>query len=397
MVLRMTPATTMRPGSNRTEHAAPLVRVLLQGRSARSIAANPGGDQVQLEATARALRANGVDAQISAEAEPNLFGFDAVHLFGLVRPQETWIQAKNAIRQGKPVFLSTVYCDVWEFEQVARSGPVGWIARRSNRNVMEALKAAGRGVNNREWSRGSLALFLRGYSRMQRELVSMSSSFLPNSRSEWLRIAHDLRLNPDDGRVTVVPNGFDADESSMVGGSPPAHLAKFDGCVLCVARLEGRKNQANLIEAVRDTDLPLVLAGPATANQGRYVKRVEEAAGSLENVYVLGAVTAEEKAWLYSLAQVHVLPSWMETCGLSSLEAAVAGCAVVVSPNGDTHDYFGDYADYCDPASPASIREAIIRAKARGPSAALVERVCSEFTWERCGEATYRAYRDVLA
>lgn len=396
----MTPVTTMWPtkGSSPAEQAAPPVRVLLQGRSARSIAANPGGDQVQLEATARALRANGVDAHISAEAEPNLSGFDAVHLFGLVRPQETWIQARNAARQDKPIFLSTVYCDVWEFEQVARSGPAGWIARRSNRDVMEALKAAGRGVNNREWSRGSLALFLRGYSRMQRELVSMSSSFLPNSRSEWLRIAHDLRLSPDDSRVTVVPNGFDADPTgSMPKGDPPPHLAKFEGCVLCVARLEGRKNQANLIEAVRDTDLTLVLAGPATANQGRYVKRVQEAAESLENAHVLGAVTAQEKAWLYSLAQVHVLPSWMETCGLSSLEAAVAGCAVVVSPNGDTHDYFGDDAEYCNPASPASIRDAIVCAKARGPSASLAERIRTEFTWERCGEATYRAYRDVLA
>jgi glycosyltransferase involved in cell wall biosynthesis len=262
---------------------------------------------------------------------------------------------------------------------------------------MEALKAAGRGVNNREWSRGSLALFLRGYSRMQRELVSMSSSFLPNSRSEWLRIAHDLGLNPDDNRVTVVPNGFDADAtSSMSTTDPSPHLAKFEGCVLCVARLEGRKNQANLIEAVRDTDLTLVLAGPATANQGRYIKRIQEAAESLENVHVLGAVTAEDKAWLYSLGRVHVLPSWMETCGLSSLEAAVAGCSVVVSPNGDTRDYFGEDAEYCDPASPSSIRDAILRAYAREPSTALDHRIRTEYTWERAADATYRAYCQIL-
>ncbi len=338
----------------------------------------------------------GVDAQISAEAEPDLTGHDAVHLFGLVRPQETWIQARNAVRQGRPVFLSTVYCDVWEFEQVARSGPVGWVARRSNRDVMEALKAAGRGLNNREWSRGSLALFLRGYSRMQRELIAMSSSFLPNSRSEWLRIAQDLKLDPNDNRVTIVPNGFDADTTSSIVAGPPPHLARFEGCVLCVARLEGRKNQRNLIEAVRDTDLTLILAGPATANQGRYVKQVEEAAKSLDNVHVLGAVTADEKAWLYALARVHVLPSWMETCGLSSLEAAVANCAVVVSPNGDTHDYFGDEAEYCEPASPSSIRDAIRRAMIRGSNVTLAERIRSEYTWERCAEETYRAYRNVL-
>ena len=375
------------------------MRVLLQGRSARSIAVNPGGDQVQLEATAHALRVTrGVDAQISAESEPDLTGFDAVHLFGLVRPQETWLQARNARKQGKPVFLSTVYCDVWEFEQLARSGPVGWIARHSDRNVLEALKAIGRGLNNREWSRGSLALLLRGFTRMQRDLIVLSSSLLPNSHSEWFRIAQDLGLDPNDGRVTVVPNGFDTETLNRVTKDdfPPAKLAQFENCTLCVARLEGRKNQANLIEAVRDTDMTLVLAGPATANQSRYVRRVRDAAALLDNVYVLGAVTPEEKAWLYSMARVHVLPSWMETTGLSSLEAAVAGCSIVVTPNGDTQEYFGDEAEYCDPASPSSIRDAILRARARGPSATLDHRIRADYTWEKAAEATYRAYLKVL-
>jgi glycosyltransferase involved in cell wall biosynthesis len=376
------------------------MRVLLQGRSARSIAVNPGGDQVKLEATAVALRTTmGVDTQISAEAEPDLAGYDAVHLFGLVRPQEAWLQARNARRQGKPVFLSTVYCDVWEFERIARSGPVGWIARHSNRDVIEALKAAGRGVNNREWSRGSLALFLRGFSHMQREVVALSSLLLPDSRSEWLRVAHDLGLDPVDDRVAVVPNGFDTEafsSSGVNGPPPPAHLQQFKDCILCVARLEGRKNQPNLIEAVRGTDMTLVLAGQPTANQSRYVQRVKAAAASLDNVHVLGGVTPEEKACLYSLARVHVLPSWMETTGLSSLEAAVAGCSVVVSPNGDTREYFGDDVEYCEPASPASIRDAILRARLREPSAALENRIRTEYTWMRSAEATYRAYCSVL-
>jgi glycosyltransferase involved in cell wall biosynthesis len=160
--------------------------------------------------------------------------------------------------------------------------------------------------------------------------------------------------------------------------------------------LEARKNQSSLIEAMRDTDMKLVLAGPPTANQGRFVKHVKDAAASLANVHVLGSVTPQEKAWLYSLARVHVLPSWMETCGLSSLEAAVAGCAIVVSPNGDTRDYFGGDVEYCDPASPSSIREAIIRAYGRGPSATLEQRIRTEFTWQRTAEATFGAYARVL-
>jgi glycosyltransferase involved in cell wall biosynthesis len=184
--------------------------------------------------------------------------------------------------------------------------------------------------------------------------------------------------------------------SPSLDGQHPAHLAQFKDCVLCVARLEGRKNQPNLIEAVRDTDMTLVLAGPATANQSRFVQRVKDAAASLDNVHLLGAVTAEEKASLYALARVHVLPSWMETTGLSSLEAAVAGCSVVVSPNGDTRDYFAEDAEYCDPASPESIRDAILRARRRPPSAALERRIRTEYTWTRSAETTYHAYRHIL-
>lgn len=370
----------------------------MQGRSARSLAVNPGGDQIQLEATARSLRELGtVEAEISTETEPDLTGFDAVHLFGLVRPQETWVQARNARRQDKAVFLSTVYCDVWEFERSARMGPLGWIARHSNRDTIEAIKALGRGGKSREWTRGSLALCLRGFTRMQRELVSMSDLLLPNSQSEWVRIAHDLDLDPSDKRVAVIPNGFDADGvREAPSGAMPPHFANLEGCVLCVARIEGRKNQLKLIEAVRGTGLTLVLAGPATANQGRYVQRVGEAACSAGKVHILGAVTDDEKAWLYKLAQVHVLPSWMETTGLSSLEAAVADCSIVVSPNGDTREYFGDDVEYCDPSSAVSIREAIVRARERGPSDALKHRIRSMYTWERTAEATYQAYRGAL-
>jgi glycosyltransferase involved in cell wall biosynthesis len=375
------------------------MRILLQGRSAQSIAVSPGGDQVQLDATARALRTmKGVDAQTSADLSPDLAGFDAVHLFGLVRPQETWVQARNARRQGKPILLSTVYCDVWEFERVARSGTLGWIARHSNRDVTEALKAIGRGFNSGEWSRGAIALSIRRFGRMQRELVAMCSSLLPNSSSEWQRIAHDLGFDQKDGRVTVVPNGFDADDRNtvMIDGPPPDHLAPYENCVLCVARIEERKNQLNLIEAIRGTDITLVLAGPDAANQGRYVQRVKESAASVDNVHILGKVTPEEKAWLYDIAGVHVLPSWMETTGLSSLEAAVAGCAVVVTPNGDTREYFIDDAEYCDPGDPLSIRKAIVRSRDRGPSVALIHRIRTEYTWEQTAEATYHAYCKVL-
>ncbi len=56
------------------------------------------------------------------------------------------------------------------------------------------------------------------------------------------------------------------------------------------------------------------------------------------------------------------MPSWFETTGLSSLEAAAMGCNIVITRKGDAYEYFGDYAYYCDPESPDSIFKAIEKA-----------------------------------
>jgi glycosyltransferase involved in cell wall biosynthesis len=374
------------------------MRVLLQGRSARSLAATPGGDQVQIEETARALRAgHSVDAEITSELEPDLRGFDAVHLFGLVRPQEVWLQARNAYRQGVPIALSTVYCDVWEFETRARGGSVGWLARHSGRNVMEALKAGARGARSHEWSKGVAALYYKGFQPMQREVLQLAGVFLPNSRSEWSRLTADLSFSCDDERVVVVPNGVNLDYlTPPAPGEVPRELERFRDCVLCIARVEGRKNQLALVEAVAGTGLQLVLAGKPADNQPGYVRRVSATAAQAGNVHVLGPISEDTKRHLYSLAKVHALPSWIETTGLSSLEAAMLDCSLVVSPNGDTREYFSDDAEYCDPSNVESIRDAIVRAWHRPPSSELSVRIASSMTWDAAAAATVQGYTRLL-
>jgi glycosyltransferase involved in cell wall biosynthesis len=370
------------------------MRALLQGRSAKSLAATPGGDQVQIEETASALRELGVEVEISGELEPDLTEFDLVHLFGLVRPQEVWTQARNATRQRKPVFLSTVYCDVWEFEVTARGGLLGLVARGTNRNVVEATKAVGRALFKREWSQGTAALLTRGYEQMQRDIVASAEFFLPNSWSEWQRVTRDLELDAAKHNVVSVPNA-----TSPPPPVDPVLADRFAGyrdCVLCVARIEGRKNQLQLIRAIADTEHTLVLTGSTAGNQRRYIRQVLDAANNAPNVHVLGPVSESEKWALYALARVHVLPSWMETTGLSSLEAAASGCAIVVSPNGDTREYFGDDAQYCDPSDALSIRTAVDEAVAAGPSPGLEARCRTQFTWRIAAEKTLEAYRQRL-
>ena len=111
----------------------------------------------------------------------------------------------------------------------------------------------------------------------------------------------------------------------------------------------------------------------------------------------MGHVEGEDLANAYAAAKVHVLASWYETPGLSSLEAALAGCNIVITAKGATEEYFGNYAEYCDPASIDSIRKAIIRALSREPSDELRNIIKTKYNWKVAAERTLQAYNAILS
>jgi glycosyltransferase involved in cell wall biosynthesis len=98
----------------------------------------------------------------------------------------------------------------------------------------------------------------------------------------------------------------------------------------------------------------------------------------------------------YASAEVHALPSWFETTGLTSLEAAALGCKLVVGTGGDTKDYFGSLAWYCSPSKPESIKEALKNAMESPADDTLRRKILKEYTWDRAAEETLIAYKKVL-
>jgi glycosyltransferase involved in cell wall biosynthesis len=161
-----------------------------------------------------------------------------------------------------------------------------------------------------------------------------------------------------------------------------------------MARIEGIKNQLSLIRAVNGTDLRLYIHGNASPNHQAYYEACKKEAGP--NVHLLPWIPEQKLYELYASAKVHVLPSFFETTGLSSLEAAVMGCNVVVTDRGDVRDYFGDHAWYCDPEDVQSIRQAILDAHAAPYEPPFRQYILDHYTWQRAGEETLKAYRDAL-
>ncbi len=367
------------------------MKVLFQSRS--TLFTVPGGDTVQLMKTAEALRKLGITVDISTELEPSLIGYDLVHLFNLMRPQEVYVQAASAKSQGKRVALSTIYGLYTEYERKARPGLAGFISRNVSPWQVERLKVIARAVTNGEIGRGSMLVAGLGYKQLCHRVTKLADVFLPNSGSEMIRVHNDFahsRAKP----FVVVPNAVDEAVFDPARVVVPESMKRFNGCILSAARIEGRKCQLELVRAVKGLDVDLVLIGKPAPNHVSYYEQIKREA--TDRIHFIGQVDHEKLAQFYAVAKVHALVSWMETPGLSSLEAGAMGCNLVITDKGDTRDYFGDQAYYCDPESVDSIKTAIQNASNASPPASLKARIRSEYTWSKAAEMTLKGYRLAL-
>ena len=149
--------------------------------------------------------------------------------------------------------------------------------------------------------------------------------------------------------------------------------------------------------ALRETNLPIVLIG-ASKHWPAYADLCKKISG--ERLQIIEHLPQPLLASAYASAAVHVLPSWMETCGLVSLEAALAGVPLVGSTFGHELEYLEGDAWYADPGDAESLHKAVIEAWEAGrnhPRArAMKRKVLERFNWERTVDSTEKLYQRVL-
>lgn len=179
-------------------------------------------------------------------------------------------------------------------------------------------------------------------------------------------------------------------ETRFANASPKLFQEKFGlrDFVLCVGRVDANKNQLQLIRALRDTDVTLVLAGGSLAPP--YLALCQNEAGA--NVHFLPSLTDEELGSAYAAAHTHVLASWLEVVGLVTLEAAVAGCNVALTREHGARDYVGAAGWYCDAGEAETIRTAVLNAQRAPRQTALREKLLKNCSWAKHAAAVAKAY-----
>lgn len=355
--------------------------------------ANPGGDTVQVRETRAALESLGATVSVRGPAQmQGLPPYDVAHVFNLQMPENAAGVFEALGPVGRPIVLSPVYWDLlpYWFESASRErARWRWPARLLGRERARRLYV--------RWQERKAPR--EAFWRLQRNLLNDACRILPNSGAEAELLRRTFALGPDfANRVDVVPNGISAALYEAIP-RPSRHFVeqhRLEEFVLQVGTISPVKNQLGLIEALFDLRVPLVFIGHTPDRMAEYGRQCRRRAAERGDVIFIDHLSAADLPGIYALAAVHALPSWRETPGLVSLEAAASGCRIVTTSIGSARDYFGEHAWYCHPADVRSIRDAVRAALQAPRQTKLRDHVLANFTWRRAGETTIAAYERAL-
>jgi glycogen(starch) synthase len=178
----------------------------------------------------------------------------------------------------------------------------------------------------------------------------------------------------------VIFNGSARPPTPQGNDEPPK-----EPIVLCAARLWDRaKNVTVLAEAARGCLWPVVVAGAGSAPS---------------SVTALGHLAPEALAGWMQRASIYALPARYEPFGLSILEAAAAGAALVLGDIPSLRELWSDAAVYVAPDDASALRSALNRlAQDSGYRRALGERArrhAARYTLEQQASCYRSVYREL--
>lgn len=345
---------------------------------------NRGGPSVRMRQTAAALEQLG--HRVEFGVEPGRSTPDVVHVFNSWPPESSLERLRSARESGAAVVFSPIYMDHRESSRMQKR------LKRARRRV-----PVSRVLTRRDWVplRRKIERGVTRYRKLLPSMLALADHVALLSHAELLGLR---ALGCEPTSRSLIWNAID---TTLFRDSDPEAFRRANGLgdyVLCVGRIEFRKNQALLIEALEESGLDLVLVGGRVDK--RYGALVDELATDrvmlIEHLEPGGKMLASA----FSGAKVFALPSWVEGAPIAGLEAAAAGCPLVLGNRAGEREYFGSLVQYADPSSVTSIRQAIERAISSDSPQERARRrslVVRKFDIVGAARATAAAYERVLA
>ena len=270
----------------------------------------PGGGEIQLLAYKKYLEENGFQVDLFDPWNPSFLDYDLVHFFSVIGGS---VHLCNFIKNlGIPLVITS---SLWITEETKHLYPVDEI----------------------------------------RHQLSVADIVIGNSDIECDNMSKVLDLPRE--KFKTVYNGvedifFEKIDENIFRNKYNI-VKEF---VLNVGNIEHRKNQLNLVKAMKNfPDKKLVLIGHIRDKD--YWKEILELGD--DQVIYIGPLKNDDKLLrsAFSACEVFCLPSTLETPGLAALEAFISGSNVVITEEGATREYFDKNVYYCNPSSINSISD----------------------------------------
>ncbi|NMB69654.1 glycosyltransferase family 4 protein [candidate division WWE3 bacterium] len=358
-----------------------------------------GGDRVQVENTAKELRNLGVDVQIDTGCISDYSGYDLIHVFQLDWNPDSFFIVKKAKKMHLPVVLSAIHHNVGEVTRFDNEYAFDY--RRLSRFLFkdqfkrDTFKDIYRTILN--YKRLPVTVFevFYGLKKMYKWVLENSNMVLVQT----VREAADLKETYNvQFKWAKVCNGVGQVFLDKYTSDTTLGIRNY---ILCVGRIEPRKNQLSIIEAVKKLraetkeDIKLVFVGAKSKHKHyEYFYLFNKELDENHWIKHINFMNYESMPSLYSDSKVCVSASWFETTGLTSLEALMCGANAVAS--GDrAKEYLGEYASYCDPGDVESIKAAI-KKEYYAPRPELSETFKNSYTWKNTAKETLEAYNSLL-
>ncbi|MEK7570678.1 MAG: glycosyltransferase family 1 protein [Patescibacteria group bacterium] len=178
--------------------------------------------------------------------------------------------------------------------------------------------------------------------------------------------------------------------------------------VLYVGDVTWNKNLPNLVRAVQQADLPLVMVGKSLATEtfdhtnpwNANLVEFHELIKNDKRIIRLGFIPTEDVVALYNSATVFAFPSLYEGFGLPVIEAMQSGCPVVTTKGGSLAAVAGDAAFFVDGYDVNSIADGMNKVFSdkhmQQDLIAKGLKQASTFSWQKTASETIQVYQNVL-
>lgn len=351
-----------------------------------------GGDVVQMLNTKSEIeRSYNVEIRIVDNvSELGSFNPDIVHVFNMQTIEESRIYLNEAKKIGAKTVLSTIYWDMNHARFIVNMAKLGFFCQGENyKLIFKFYTLLERILANIFGKPKSLT---QNFKDEVRHFLDGFDWYLPNSEEE-MQIINSL-FQTYYKNYTVIPNSVDFTKF-------PLKVNNERKGFICAARLEPIKNQLQIVDICKESNYDLTLVGGVTSDNMKFLSSIKKIAlhDSEKIRLITQNITQSELGRLFNVHKVHVLASFRESPGLSSLEALSSGMNIVVSENAfcPTETYFNNVINkhvfLCDPYSKKSINKAMNNAM---NSEVPIDNLIQKFNWFNTGKKTFEVYKKIM-